>query len=421
MTAFASQGPSAPSAAGPAKVLVCDPLAKNGLDALRGLGCIVMNDPELAEGTLPRAVKDTSPDVLITGTTPVTAETIEACPRLAMIVVAGTSTEHVDVAAASRRGIFVANCPGRNATAVAELAWALILACDRRLPEQVEALRAGLWRQREFANAAGLHGRTLGIVGLGQVGQEIASIGRAFGMDVIAWSRNLTEEKAVEHGCGFCGSLINLAKLSDVVSISVGGAEDTDNLVNEKFLSVLKPGAILVNTSRGGVIDQAALAAAVRTRGLRAGLDVWAHEPEGHEGTFTDPLAREHGVIGTHHVGALTEQAQRAVADEVVRVVRAWAERGHVPHCVNRAVATPATNMLSVRHINRPGVLAHVFEVLGRASINVEEMENIVYAGGEAGLARIQLDKAPTEDQLAEIRTNANILSMTLGTIARRM
>jgi D-3-phosphoglycerate dehydrogenase len=421
MTAFASQGPSAPSAAGPAKVLVCDPLAKNGLDALRGLGCIVMNDPELAEGTLPRAVKDTSPDVLITGTTPVTAEAIEACPRLAMIVVAGTSTEHVDVAAASRRGIFVANCPGRNATAVAELAWALILACDRRLPEQVEALRAGLWRQREFGNAAGLHGRTLGIVGLGQVGQEIASIGRAFGMDVIAWSRNLTEEKAVEHGCGFCGSLINLAKLSDVVSISVGGAEDTDNLVNEKFLSVLKPGAILVNTSRGGVIDQAALAAAVRTRGLRAGLDVWAHEPEGHEGTFTDPLAREHGVIGTHHVGALTEQAQRAVADEVVRVVRAWAERGHVPHCVNRAVATPATNMLSVRHINRPGVLAHVFEVLGRASINVEEMENIVYAGGEAGLARIQLDKAPTEDQLAEIRTNANILSMTLGTIARRM
>ena len=421
MTAFASQGPSAPSAAGPAKVLVCDPLAKNGLDALRGLGCIVMNDPELSEGTLPRAIKDTSPDVLITGTTPVTAEAIEACPRLAMIVVAGTSTEHVDVAAASRRGIFVANCPGRNATAVAELAWALILACDRRLPEQVEALRAGLWRQREFANAAGLHGRTLGIVGLGQVGQEIASIGRAFGMDVIAWSRNLTEEKAVEHGCGFCGSLINLAKLSDVVSISVGGAEDTDNLVNEKFLSVLKPGAILVNTSRGGVIDQAALAAAVRTRGLRAGLDVWANEPEGHEGTFTDPLAREHGVIGTHHVGALTEQAQRAVADEVVRVVRAWAERGHVPHCVNRAVATPATNMLSVRHINRPGVLAHVFEVLGRASINVEEMENIVYAGGEAGLARIQLDKAPTEDQLAEIRTNANILSMTLGTIARRM
>jgi lactate dehydrogenase-like 2-hydroxyacid dehydrogenase len=101
----------------------------------------------------------------------------------------------------------------------------------------------------------------------------VAQIGRAFGMDVIAWSRNLTEEKALEHGCGFCASLINLAKLSDVVSISAGGGDDSDNLINEKFLAALKPGAILVNTSRGAVIDQAALTNAVRTRGLRAGLD----------------------------------------------------------------------------------------------------------------------------------------------------
>ena len=205
------------------------------------------------------------------------------------------------------------------------------------------------------------------------------------------------------------------------MSISVGGGEDTDNLINEKFLSALKSGAILVNTSRGGVVDQAALTNAVRTRGLRAGLDVWANEPEGVEGTFADALVHEPHVIGTHHVGALTEQAQRAVADEVVRVVRAWAERGHVPHCVNRAVATPATTLLAVRHVNRPGVLAHVFETLGNAGLNVEEMENIVYAGGEAGLARIQLDKAPSEAQLAAIRENANILSATLSTITRRM
>jgi D-3-phosphoglycerate dehydrogenase len=102
-------------------------------------------------------------------------------------------------------------------------------------------------------------------------------------------------------------------------------------------------------------------------------------------------------------------------------VVRAWAERGHVPNCVNRAVATPATNLLAVRHVNRPGVLAHVFEILGEASINVEEMENIVYAGGEAGLARIQLDKAPTDAQLAAIRSNQHVFSATLSTIARRM
>ena len=140
--------------------------------------------------------------------------------------------------------------------------------------------------------------RTLGIVGLGQVGQEVAQIGRAFGMDVIAWSRNLTEEKALEHGCGFCANLINLAKLADVVSVNVGGGEDTDNLVNEKFLAALKPGAILVNTSRGGVVDQAALGNAIRTRGLRAGLDVWANEPEAAEGTFADVIVQ----IGRAHV-----------------------------------------------------------------------------------------------------------------------
>lgn len=402
-------------------MLLCDQIAKTGIDGLRALGCIVMNDPELSEGTLPRAVKDTDPDVLVTGTTPITAEAIEASPRLAMIVVAGTSTEHIDIAAASRRGVFVANCPGRNSTAVAELAWSLILSCDRRVPDQTAELRAGRWNQRDFAKAAGLHGRTLGIVGLGQVGQEVARIGRAFGMDVIAWSRNLTEEKALEHGCGFCGNLINLAKLSDVVSVSVGGGEDTDNLLGEKFMAALHPGAILVNTSRGGVIDQAALLQSVRTRGLRAGLDVFAIEPEATEGPFSDPIIQEPGVYGTHHIGALTEQAQRAVSEEVVRIVRAWAERGHVPNCMNRAVATPATTMLAVRHMNRPGVLAHVFYTLGQAGINVEEMENIVYAGGEAALARIQLDQSPSDDGLRAIRTNPNVLSATLSTIARRM
>jgi hypothetical protein len=160
-----------------------------------------MNDPELSEEKISRSVRDTGPDDFVPASTPVGAEAIEASPRLAIIIVAGTATDHVDVAAASRRGIFVANCPGRNSTAVAELAWGLILACDRRIAEQTSELHLGRWDQRRFAAASGLHGRTLGVVGLGQVGQEVARIGTAFGMDVIAWSRNLTEEKALEHGC----------------------------------------------------------------------------------------------------------------------------------------------------------------------------------------------------------------------------
>lgn len=421
MTAFARNGASAPTVPGPARVLLCDTLAKPAADALRNFGCTVLNNPDLTEETLPRAVKDTEPDVLVTNTTEVNAQAIESSARLSMIVVAGTSTDHVDIAAASRRGVFVANCPGRNATAVAELAWALILACDRRIPDQVADLRNGRWNQREYAGAAGLHGRTLGIVGLGQVGQEIARIGGAFGMEVLAWSRNLTEERAIECGVGYCGNLINLAKLSDVVSVSAGGGEDCEALINEKFLTALKANAILVNTSRAEVIDQRALAAAVRDRGLRFGSDVFVGEPEAPEGTFEDALIHEPGVYGTHHVGALTEQAQRAVAEEVVRIVRAWAERGHVPNCVNRAVATPATTMLAVRHMNRPGVLAHVFYTLGQAGINVEEMENIVYAGSEAALARIQLDQLPNDEHMRVIRSNPNVLSATLSTIARRM
>lgn len=421
MTAFARNDASAATMPGPSKVLVCDPLAKPALDALRAFGCTVLNNPDLTEETLARAVKDTTPDVLVTNTTAVGSEAIECSPRLSMIVVAGTSVDHVDVASASRRGVFVANCPGRNATAVAELAWGLILACDRRIPNQVNDLRAGRWNQREYARAQGLHGRSLGIVGLGQVGQEVARIGRAFGMDVLAWSRNLTEERAIECGVGYCGNLINLAKLSDVVSVSAGGGEDSEALINEKFLAALKPGAILVNTSRAQVIDQRALGNAVRERGLRYGSDVFVGEPEAAEGAFEDPLIGEPGVYGTHHIGALTEQAQRAVAEEVVRIVRAWAERGHVPNCVNRAVATPATSMLAVRHLNRPGVLAHVFYTLGQAGINVEEMENIVYAGSEAALARIQLDQLPSEEHMRVIRSNPNVLSATLSTIARRM
>ena len=421
MTAFARPGQPMPTVPGPARVLLCDPIAKPGADALRAMGCTVLNNPDLNETTLARAIKDTEPDVLVTGTTPIHAEAIEASARLAMIVVAGTSTDHVDIAAASRRGMFVANCPGRNATAVAELAWALILACDRRVPDQVQDLRAGRWNQREYARAEGLHGRTLGIVGLGQVGQEVARIGRAFGMDVLAWSRNLTEERAIECGVGYCGNLINLAKLSDVVSVSAGGGEDSEGLISEKFIAALRPGAILVNTSRGPVIDQRAMTAAVRDRGLRVGLDVFAQEPEAGTAEFTDPIVQEPGVYGTHHVGALTEQAQRAVADEVVRIIRAWSERGHVPNCVNRAVATPATTMLAVRHLNRPGVLAHVFYTLGQAGINVEEMENIVYAGSEAALARIQLDQLPSDEHMRVIRSNPNVLSATLSTIARRM
>jgi D-3-phosphoglycerate dehydrogenase len=239
-------------------------------------------------------------------------------------------------------------------------------------------------------------------------------------MKVVAWSRSLTEERALAMGVGFCSNLVNLAKIADVVSVHVAATPETQGLIGEKFCAALKPGSCLVNTSRGSVVDQAALVRTVREKGLRLGLDVFANEPAGGEGTFEDPIVKESGVIGTHHVGASTDQAQQAIAAEVVRIVDTYQRTGSVLNCVNRATATPATTLLTVRHLNRPGVLAHIFYTLGQAGINVEEMENIIYEGAHAACARIQLDEAASDENLKAIRLNADVLSVQVTTIARR-
>jgi D-3-phosphoglycerate dehydrogenase len=218
----------------------------------------------------------------------------------------------------------------------------------------------------------------------------------------------------------FCANIVNLAKLADVVCVCVASNEETDGLVGDKFLNALKPGSILVNISSGRVIDEGALAAAVRDRGIRAGLDVFAREPEADKAAFDNPLGKLGGVYGTFHIAASTDQAAHAVSTETVRVIREWLDKGTAPNCVNRARATPATTLLSVRHLNRPGVLAHVFYTLGQAGINVEEMENIIYEGGEAAMARIHLDQSPSEEQLSAIRKNPAVLSAGLFTIVRR-
>jgi D-3-phosphoglycerate dehydrogenase len=177
-------------------------------------------------------------------------------------------------------------------------------------------------------------------------------------------------------------------------------------------LARLKPGAILINTARGELIDHAALAEAVRSRGVRVGLDVFEHEPEGGTGDFRDPLPQLPGVYGTHHIGASTTQAQEAIAAETVRIVRAFAETGRVPNVVNLARRTPATHTLVVRHRDRPGVLAHVFDHLRSRAINVQETENIVFEGALAAVARINLDKAPDAALLDALRADANVLDL---------
>jgi D-3-phosphoglycerate dehydrogenase len=401
------------------KVLIADRFESFAVDALKALGCDVDVRPEVTADELPELLASTRPNVLIVRSKRVNAKTLNATDRLALVVRAGSGTDAIDIAEASRRGIFVASTPGRNATAVAELVWGLIVACDRRIPDQVNDLRAGRWNRTEYAKSQGLFGKTLGIVGFGRVGREVAARGRAFGMRVVAWSPSLTEAECDAAGVDYVANITNLARLSDVVSVSVAANSATDGIIGEKFLSAMRQHAIFINTSRDTVVDEKALAKAIDEKALRCGLDVFADEPSGGMGELRSPLAQHAGVYGTHHVGAQTEQAIRACATEAVRIVQALIEGTSIPNCVNRAAATPATAILTVRHLNRPGVLAHVFYTLGQAQINVEEMENVIYEGGEAGCAKVHLSRMPSEEHILTIRKNPNVLGTALTLIRK--
>ena len=412
------------------KVLIADPFETSGLEGLAAAGCEVVFDPALKDDELATALQETRAEVLIVRSTKVSAAMMDA-GDLALIVRAGAGYNTIDVAAASARGIYVSNCPGKNATAVAELAFGLILALDRRIPDNVAELRAGRWDKKEFSKARGLRGRTLGLLGFGSIAQELARRAQAFGMDVVIWSRRFEtnadadantdlrryglDPTSRESRVSIVSTPREVASLADVVSVHVALGPETRGLIGAELLGALKPGAFFVNTSRAEVVDHDALADAVRERGIRVGLDVYPDEPTTGTGEYALDLLALPGVYGTHHIGASTEQAQEAIAAETVRIIRSFKETGHVPNCVNLARRTPATHLLVVRHHNRPGVLAHVFEHLRAEGINVLETENVIFEDAGAAVARINMDGAPAESRIADIAAgNGHILSVQL-------
>src|SRR5499426_2248249 len=398
------------------KVLVADKFEQSGIDGLKAAGCDVVYQPDLKDDALTAAIRDTAADVLVVRSTAVNAAALES-GSLSLVVRAGAGYNTIDVAAASKRGIYVSNCPGKNSIAVAELAFALILALDRRVADNVIALRAGEWNKKEFSKARGLFGRVLGLVGLGSIAQEMIPRARAFGMPVVAWSRSLTREKAERLGVERKETPADVARAADIVSVHVALKPDTRMLIGTEFFAAMRKGAYFINASRGETVDQASLVAAIHARDIRAGLDVFAIEPTSAVGDFEDPIANETRVYGTHHIGASTDQAQEAIAAETVRIVKSFKETGHVPNVVNLAERTPATHRLVVRHRDRPGVLAQVLDAIKAEQINVQEMENIVFDGAEAAVARINLDKAPSNGTLERLRAgNEDVIELNLLT-----
>jgi D-3-phosphoglycerate dehydrogenase / 2-oxoglutarate reductase len=403
------------------RVLVADSFEQSGIDGLKAAGCEVLYKPDLEDESLAAAIRETAADVLVVRGTAVTGPMLES-GSLSLVVRAGAGYNTIDVAAASRRGIYVSNCPGKNAIAVAELAFALLLAVDRRVPDEVADLRAGTWNKKEYSKARGLFGRTIGLLGYGSIGQEMARRAYAFGMPIVVWSRRFATGKddianqAVP--MQLASSPADVAARCDVLSVHLALNAETKGLVNASVLDRLKPGSYVINTARGEVVDYDALARAVRERGIRVGLDVFAAEPTTATGEFKDAIVALKNVYGTHHVGASTDQAQEAIAAETVRIISSYRDTGRVPNVVNLAKKTPATHLLVVRHRDRPGVLAHVFDRLRSGQINVQETENIIFEGAEAAVARINLDGAPPPALLKQIQEgNSDILDLHLVNI----
>ena len=311
------------------RALLADRIASPGPSLLNNAGIEVAEHPDLTTETLTDAVGKSAADILVVRSTRVSADSLRA-GQLKLVVRAGAGFNTIDVATAAELGIMVANCPGKNAAAVAELAFGLIIALDRHIADNVADLRAGRWNKLGFSDARGLSGSTLGLLGTGHIGRAMIPIARAFGMRIIGWSRSLSPALAAELGIGHRSTPMEVARDADVVSVHVALTPETRLLVDADLLEAMKPGAYIINTARAEVVDEAALIEAVRSKGLRAGLDIFEGEPAAGKGTVVSPLFGVPGIIGTHHIGGATSQAHRAVAEEMARVVIEFARTGRV-------------------------------------------------------------------------------------------
>jgi D-3-phosphoglycerate dehydrogenase len=317
------------------KILIADKFEESGVTELKEIASAVEFVPDLKDDSLTAKLAEFDPEVLIVRSTKVQPPQLDAAKSLKLVIRAGSGYDTIDTHTAKEKGIRVANCPGMNAVAVAELAMGLIVNLDRRISDNVADLRSHTWNKKLYSKARGLKNSTLGIVGMGRIGIELAKRALAFEMKV-RWFDISPDIAAPEHPECRGLSLDNIFQEADYISLHVPGTGATEKLVNAERLKMMKPHACIVNTSRASVIDETALIAALRDGTIRAAaLDLYADEPAPDAKEIRSPLCELPNVYGTHHIGASTEQAQLAVAEETVRIVKTFAETGNILHCVN--------------------------------------------------------------------------------------
>ncbi len=389
------------------KVLIADKFPEIYIEKMEEAELEVIYSPKLGENDIPDAATDV--DILVVRSTIVNEEVIAKAKKLNLIIRAGAGYNNINVSAANKKGIYVANCPGKNSIAVAELAMGLIISLDRRIPQNVIDFRKGVWNKGEYSKAEGLYGKTLAIVGVGNIGKELAKRALAFGMNVYGKDIRRIEGVAIKD----FSEMDQVLPIADAISIHLPLTDQTRGLFDDKMFSYVKDGALLINTSRSAIINEEALIKAVKEKNLRVALDVFEDEPEQKSGPVSSKLQELDNVYITHHIGASTEQAQNAVAEEVYNIIVKYLTSGVIAHWVNKAKVTDTSYQLAVKHYDKPGVLASVLDVLRIGDINIEEIENIIFEDGMVALCTMKLKSPADNEMLKSIRHNPNVLTVS--------
>ena len=389
------------------KVLVADKFPDQHIKKMQEMDLDVTYAPKLGENDLPNEIKEN--DILVVRSTKVNEQTIENAKSLDLIIRAGAGVNNINIPAANKKGIYVANCPGMNSVAVAELAMGLMISLDRKIPDNVSDFRNSKWNKAEYSKAEGLKGKTLGIIGFGNIGKEVAKRALAFEMRVYAKDISRIEGETVKD----FSEMDQLLPMCDIITIHLPSTQETKGLFNKKMFSYMKNNALLINTSRADVLDEDALLEAIKEKNIRVAVDVFKGEPEGKSGEVKSRLQSNPNVYVTHHIGASTQQAQNAVADETIRIIEDFTTSGVIAHWVNRAKITDAKYQLVVKHFDKPGVLAGILDVIRDGNINIEEIENIIFEGGTAACCTMKLMGPASAEMLKKMNDNPNVLSVS--------
>ena len=389
------------------KVLVADKFPDKYIQQMKDLDLDVIYNPKLGEKDLPQEAVDV--DIIVVRSTVVNEETINNGKKLNLIIRAGSGVNNINIAAANKKGIYVTNCPGMNAVAVAELAIGLMISIDRFIPDNVTDFNKGVWSKDKYSKGKGLKGKTLGLIGVGNIGKEVAKRALAFEMNV--YGKDITRIEGVQ--IKDFSEMDQLLPLCDIVTIHLPSTPQTKGLFNKKMFSYMKNGAYLINTSRQDVIVEDDLLEAIKEKNIRYACDVFKGEPESKSGDVSSKLQNNPNVYVTHHIGASTEQAQDAVAEETISIIKKFVHSGVIDHWVNRAKITDAHYQLVVKHYDKPGVLAGVLDIIRSGKINIEEIENIIFEGGIAACCTMKLQNAATAEMLKNISENSNVISVS--------